>query len=258
MFFFLSKILDLLFAPLTWAIALLVVGVWAAYRRRARLALAAPIGALAILCVFSTEPVANAILGSLEASATKTMRDDVTYDAVIVLGGLVDEDANEAWGDRNYAHAVERLHAGFELLRAGRAKYAILSGGVGRAGQRLTEADVLAEQLAEWGIDSDRLVREGTSRNTHENAVECGKIARERSWTRLVVVTSAMHMVRAAGCFRAEGLAFDTLPVDHRSGGARGMSLLPRAGALDASTYSLREHAGRIIYRARGYATAWP
>jgi uncharacterized SAM-binding protein YcdF (DUF218 family) len=100
-------------------------------------------------------------------------------------------------------------------------------------------------------------VREGASRNTHENAVECAKIARERGWTRLLLVTSARHMKRAAGCFRAEGLAFDALPVDHRSH-ARGVTLSPRSGSLDLSTDALREYAGRIVYRVRGYSVAWP
>jgi hypothetical protein len=64
-------------------------------------------------------------------------------------------------------------------------------------------------------------------------------------------------MQRAAGCFRAEGLAFDTLPVDHVAH-ARGVSIAPRAGALDLSTDALRELAGRMVYRARGYSVAWP
>jgi uncharacterized SAM-binding protein YcdF (DUF218 family) len=138
MFFLLSKILDLLFAPLTWAMALVAAGAWGAHKKRARLALGAPIAALVVLYVFSIEPVSNALVASLESSATKTMRDDVTYDAVVVLGGLADEDANETWGDRNYTDAVERILAGFEVMRSGRATNAVLSGGAAHAGQRAT------------------------------------------------------------------------------------------------------------------------
>jgi len=259
LFFFLSKVLDLLFAPLTWAMILAAIGFWAMRRRRARLAAGAPIASFAILYLFSIDPVAFTIVKRLESSATKTARDDVTYDAVIVLGGLAEEDVNEAWGDRNYGDAVERLLAGYDALRTGRAKFAILSGGKLRGAQRASEADVLAEQLEDWGIATDRLVREGASRNTHENAVECARIVRERGWTKLLLVTSAMHMQRAAGCFRAEGLTFDALPVDHRSSNVGiWVSVLPRADRLQTSTFALRELAGRLVYRARGYATAWP
>lgn len=260
MFFVLSKVLDLFFAPLTWSFVLLGVGVWAQRKRRAKLALGAPIAAAIVLYAFSIEPTANALLAALESSTPKTDRADATYDAVILLGGLVDDEASHTWGDRDYSDAVERLHATFESLRAGHAKAALLSGGSALPGVREPEAVALAAQLAAWGIEKDRLVLEPQSRNTHENAVETVRIARERGWSRLLLVTSAMHMKRAAGCFRAEGLEVDTLPVDHRSHAIPFLwgSLLPRAEKLGVSSVALREHFGRVVYRARGYSAAWP
>jgi hypothetical protein len=51
------------------------------------------------------------------------------------------------------------------------------------------------------------------------------------------------------------GLRPDTLPVDVRSSSAplRRMSWLPRAGNLSQSTDALRELAGRVVYRRRGW-----
>lgn len=249
MFFFLSKILDLLVAPLTWAIALVLVGLWAARKKRARLAFFAPIASVVILCVFASGPVANSLLASLESSGTTTAKPDVTYDAVIVLGGFVDDAARRAWGAPAYSDAVERMLVAYDLLRAGRAKVAILSG--------VTEAGVIARQLEAWGIDKERLVIEDHARNTHENAVESVRIVRERGFARVVVITSAMHMQRAAGCFVAEGLAFDTLAVDfHSHSSSFAKTWLPRAAELDASTNALREWVGRFVYRVRGYSAS--
>ena len=69
-------------------------------------------------------------------------------------------------------------------------------------------------------------------------------------------MTSAFHMDRAAGCFRAEGMTFDTLPVDYRTYDPARFSgsWLPRADRLADSTAALREYVGRIVYRAEGYA----
>ncbi len=260
MFFFFSKILDLAVAPLSWAIALVLVGMWATRRKRARLAFAAPIASAMVLCVFSFGPVANALVANLESSAATTVKPDVTYDAVIVLGGFVDDAATRTWSAPAYSDAVERMLVSYDLLRTGRAKVAILSGASATTvGSEYSEASVIARQLAAWGIAKDRLVVEDRAKNTRENAVESARIIRERGFARVVLVTSAMHMQRAAGCFVAAGVAFDTAPVDFRSHGSRfPNSWLPRADKLDASTYALREHVGRIVYRASGYSAAWP
>jgi hypothetical protein len=63
-------------------------------------------------------------------------------------------------------------------------------------------------------------------------------------------------MPRAAGCFRAEGVAFDTLVVDHlaRAPAFRTLRLDPRADALSQTTAALREALGRVVYRVVGYA----
>ena len=97
---------------------------------------------------------------------------------------------------------------------------------------------------------------EAHSRNTRENAIESARVAAARGWRTLLVVTSAAHMPRALGCFRAVGLEPDALPVDRRAGdgppSSRGW--LPRAECLARSTLMLRELAGRVVYRALGYA----
>jgi uncharacterized SAM-binding protein YcdF (DUF218 family) len=260
-FFFLSKTLDELATPLVWAMALALLGAWAARKKRRRLALAAPLSAAVVLYLFSVEPVANFLLRSAEAPARgappPALDASAPYDAVIVLGGLVDERASPG---PDYTDAIDRLLAGYDLLRTGRARYALLSGGRGRDEPAEAESLLLARQLEGWGVSADRLVVEDRSRNTRENAVEAARIVQERGWTRLLLVTSAFHMKRAAGCFRAVGLRFEVLPVDFRGYDPARFSgsWLPRADRLADSTFVLREYLGRVVYRARGDALAWP
>ena len=246
MFLTLSKVLDWLLAPLSWALLLLL---WAALARgRPRRSLALGALAAALLVVFSLEPVADRLDRVAERDAATTFRPEIVYDAVVVLGGLVEMSATRASGELELDGHVERL------LRAGKARMVLLSGGnIDAQPGDVPEADRLAARLVAWGIPPAQIVAEGASRNTRENAIESGRIAAARGWHTLLVVTSAVHMPRALGCFRAVGLEPDALPVDRRAGDGKGQGWLPRANALARSTDALRELAGRVVYRVAGY-----
>lgn len=252
MFLALSKVLDVLVEPLVWAV-LLALGAALARRRPGRAA-ALAVASAGVLYLASAPPVANALARWAEAPARSTYRADVVYDAVIVLSGEVDTAASRASARLELTGAADRLVAGYDLLREGRARVALLSGGSAypEPGER-SEAELVAAKLADWGIPSSRVVVEGGSRNTHENAVAAARIVAERRWRSLLVVTSAYHMPRALGCFRRVGLSPDALPVDRRGalGGSAGW--LPRAEALDASTVALHEWVGRLVYWVMGY-----
>lgn len=254
MFVALSKVLDLLVAPLTWALALVLAGL-VLRRRRPRLSVALPLLGIAALAAFSLEPVSRRLVGALEAGAPDTFRPAPPYDVVIVLAGMVDAPASRASGAVELTAAADRIVRAAALLRAGQAREVLLSGGLVSPveGDR-PEADQLRLVLLDEGIAAGRIVVEDRSRNTHESSVASARIVAERGWRRILLLTSAAHMPRALACFRAAGLAPDALPVDRRAGDGRGGSWLPRAGALAASTEALREWAGRIVYRAAGYA----
>jgi uncharacterized SAM-binding protein YcdF (DUF218 family) len=257
-FFFLSRILDVLLAPLSWSLACFVLGLVLfgirPHKRRSILGLW--LLGLLNLWAFSLNNVANALGRSLE-DETSTVKPGATYDAIILLGGVVSVYADQPEGRRSYNGSAERLLAVFDALRTDQAKVAVITGGTpDKTRPEAKEAPTQRDQLVDWGIAPERLIVESNARNTYENAVETKKLAQANGWKSVLVVTSAFHMGRARGCFRAVELEVDTLVVDRRShpSGARGYSLLPRATALDESTDALRELFGRVIYRARGYS----
>jgi uncharacterized SAM-binding protein YcdF (DUF218 family) len=249
-----SKTFDLLLEPVVWAI--LLGGLALALRQRPRAAVAVAVLAVAVLWAFSTELVSEA-LASLAESGVHDTSHPGTYDAAIVLGGAMDPEGTETAGRLELNAAADRYVAAFELLRVGRVRSALLSAGtLSPRPDSPRESELAARMLANWGIDRSRLVVEAQSRNTRENALESARIARERGWTRLLLVTSAAHVPRAIGCFRAVGLEPDVLPVDFRAGReplalAR---LAPRSRALAESADVVRELAGRVVYRVVGYA----
>ncbi len=249
MFYFLSKVLDLLLAPLTWAILLAAAAV--AWRRRRAAPWLAAAGAVT-LWIFSVDPVANALSGLAEQGVRSTVRPDVTYDAAVVLGGFGDPAASRASGETELGPAAERFVAGLEIFRDGRARYVLLSAG-GTDPERGVEADWAGALYRRLGVPADRLILERESRNTWENAQRTAAVARERGLRSLVLVTSAMHAPRAVAAFRRVGLEVDLLAVDRRHGD-RDFTLQPRVDALERSTSAIRELAGRVAYRLAGYA----
>jgi uncharacterized SAM-binding protein YcdF (DUF218 family) len=210
-----------------------------------------------ILMAFSSGSVANRLWWSLESSAEETFDPTVTYDVVVMLGGVLDRGFVAPGARASYGDNVERFLVTYDLLRSGQAKAAIISGTIiNKAEHPDTEPHVLARQMIAWGIEKDRLIVEDRALNTRDNAVESAKLIASRGDKRVLVVTSAFHMSRALGCFRAVDLKVDSLPVDRRGQDPSEATeaFLPRAEALELSTRAIREFAGRLVYRLQGYS----
>jgi uncharacterized SAM-binding protein YcdF (DUF218 family) len=256
MFFVLSKIFDLLAAPLTWALLLVAIG-FVKKPRIQRYTRFGPAAAIFVLVVFSLESVSNALVRSLEEPRVSSWSEGTQYDAVVLLGGFLDARASANAGEPAWQEGVERLLVTYDLLRTDHAKKVIVStGDVDSVGVTWTEANAVAKQLKSWGIDEARIIVEDKSRNTRENALFSADIVRAQGLSKLVLVTSAFHMKRALGCFEAVGLHPDTRPTDFRAyASGQHLSWLPRATFLAVSTSAIREHVGRIVYRLRGYST---
>ena len=254
MFFYLSKTLDALLSPLTWALLLFLLSLILSAKRR-RAALICGLTGLLILLIFSSETVASVLWRAMESPAVTTMKPGVQYDAVIVLSGMVDDVATETNGQPSYNDNIERLLSAYQLLRDGRAKQVLLSGGSGRFDRSgPVEADVLAQQLQDWGVDKARIVEERLSRNTRENATESAKLVAQQGWSSLLAGDQRLsHAARARlfSCGGAKGRHAGGRLSHRRSLRAAGF---PRAGALSASTAALRELAGRVVYRIVGFA----
>lgn len=264
MFFFLSKVLDVFLSPYAWALLLLAAAVpWRARpmdRRRSRRRRIFGAAGLGMLLVASLWPVSNALLFRLEHQTTSTYRADVAYDAVVLLGGVVDEEVSAVSGQPAYNDNVERVIMTHRLLRDDKARFVIVSGATENPKYAAYgESAMLARQLEDWGIAKGRILVEDRARNTRENAVYSQEIARARGFERVLIVTSAFHMARAEECFVAVGMKVDTLAVDYRArehSGGRLADWIPRARVLGVTSSMIREVLGRVVYRARGYGKA--
>lgn len=144
---------------------------------------------------------------------------------------------------------AERLHnllGGPQLLLSG--------GPAGGVPEGNPEAEAMKAELVARGIPEERIWIESASPDTHQQAVLVGRLLRERGVESFVLVTSAEHMPRALGVFRAEGMApIPSAVIARRDSGTSFAQVLPSADALDRSYHAVREVFAVIYYALRGW-----
>jgi uncharacterized SAM-binding protein YcdF (DUF218 family) len=94
----------------------------------------------------------------------------------------------------------ERLRTGLRLAREYPTARVVVSGGLPQNGR--TEARAMGDWLRGAGIAPWRIVEEGYSASTVQNAQNTDRIFRDRGTTGAVVVTSDSHLARAVLNFR--------------------------------------------------------
>ncbi|HYF86374.1 YdcF family protein [Azospirillum sp.] len=139
-------------------------------------------------------------------------------DGIIMLGGALNPPITADRGDPSLNDAAERILGFADLVRRHPDAKAVFTGGSGRLlGQEYKEDVTARAALAQAGIPGDRVIYEAQSRNTWENAVFSKDMVKPAPGERWVLVTSAMHMPRSVGIFRAVGWEVIPYPVDYRT-----------------------------------------
>ncbi len=210
-----------------------------------------------LIVVLSSKWVGNGLLGNLERQyPTLSIEETPTADVIVVLGGTT-VPAIAPRREVEVTEAYDRLLHGMRLYRAGKAPRLLLSGGVipELTGSEQSEAQQLRLLALESGIPEGALLLEERSRNTHENALYAGEMMRSGGWSRALLVTSASHMPRSAGAFRAQNIDFVAVPTDVRSADRPFAlwHLMPTAYGLDKSTAAVKEYVGWCVYALRGW-----
>lgn len=251
MFFVASKIFWMVFAPLNlliWsslAALLLLFAGW----RRAGAALFAVVLAGWLIGGFTS--FADIILRSLEKRYEVPVL-ATPPEGIIVLGGGIMA-AGETRSGFELGLAADRIVRGLELKRRyPQARLVFTGGWAGLASEGTPEArgaQALTEAL--YG-DTSLLELEAGARNTWENAQAMARmIGGDLSgW---VLITSAWHMERAMGAFRAAGLSPTPFPADYLARPSGNYHLTSRAASqFSKLDIAVKELAGIAAYWASG------
>lgn len=254
--FVLSKLLWALTAPATMLFFAVTLG-WALQRRTPRFSNWLLGGSAIFLLLLSATPIGRVSLGALEDRFPQ-QKIEGPIDGIIVLGGALSPEASSAVGHPQVNDSAERLTAFIELARAHPEAKLVFTGGSGEVfRQDVREADTVPSLLTSLGFDASRVVLERDSRNTWENAVDAKQLARPHPGEVWVLITSAWHMPRSVGCFRAAGWTVVPYPVDFRTLPRDRWPLLDTLNQLDQFSAAAKEWVGLVGYHLMGRTDAW-
>ena len=254
MFFVISKILSFLTYPFSWILIALVIS-W--FTKRPRLARYSFRGAVIALFVFSNTMLFSEFTRLWEMDGTK-IEDVGHYDCAIVLGGMAEWDNNNK--RLSLRRGGDRIWQTVHLYHLGKVDKILISGSNGFLwDDGLNEAIQFKQVLMDMGIPENDILVESKSKNTYQNAIESKKVIDNHpEINSILLVTSALHMRRAKGCFKEAGFEnFDTFSTDHFTGEKRGYSLdqifIPNSSTLTDWHKLIHECVGYVSYAIMGY-----
>lgn len=239
--------------PFLWVLLLLLLALFLQSQRWRRISLAT---AVALLLLLSNPFLANEAMRAWEGEA-RSLQELETYDAAVVLGGITSYRANMP--DRVHtSKGADRFLHPLQLYRLGKVRKFIISGGSGQVlGTALPEAEQIEKILLMAGVAEADILTESQSRNTRENALYTARLLkRHPKWKNILLVTSAFHMRRAAGCFQKAGVQADSFNTDFC---ARERSytldeiIIPSLDAFAQWQLLIHEVTGYFIYKVLGY-----
>lgn len=226
-------------------------------RRRGFIVIA--IVVIGVLWLAATPVMSHALKTLLESSSGELPAEALpAADAIVVLGGTLSPPAS-AGGSANLSAAADRLVFAAKLYELGKAPTILISGGNGSrtgAGPMDAESVHAAALLTAWGVPTSAILTETESVNTYENAVYSKLMLDQHDLKKILLVTSALHMPRALATFQSAGIDATPAATDFESSASRPSGLeawVANPAALEGTTRVLKEYAGWIVYRQRGW-----
>ena len=221
------------------------------HHRRPRLAMSLILLSTTALYALSTPWVGGLLQKSLEISTPVTPAQLKMADAIVVLGGGRRLDAAEYGSDTLNGISLERLRYAAFLHRASGLPLLVTGGMPG--GGTLPEGRIMQHILQnEYGVSPKWI--EAAALTTWDNARLSAALLRQQDIRRIVLVTHAWHLRRAAPLFEAQGLS--VIPAGIQFSSTRLDSLLdviPTPAGLRDSTFALHEWLGILWYKLRSF-----
>jgi uncharacterized SAM-binding protein YcdF (DUF218 family) len=262
-FFGLYKFVKYGLYPLTWVLLLLsaatVLALFPFTPTRLKWLRRLLLSSLLLLLTLSSPLIANLLIGSLESwHQPPQLTPSDRFDAIVVLGGGVDEKGSLRPTTEPSPHSRNRVTCGADLYRQGYAPTLVLSGGETRIFRKgFQEAVEIKRWAVRLGVPESATMIDAGSKNTYENATGTKRLIGPAS---ILLVSSASHLPRAVPTFIKQGFRVTPAPCDYASRNLPKeilddldlIDFLPRDEALRHSTEAVTEMAGIAIYWLTG------
>jgi uncharacterized SAM-binding protein YcdF (DUF218 family) len=208
-----------------------------------------------VLFVISWQPSARLLLRPYEVRFPPRPLPPGDAQAIVLISGAMQAPSRitgeRRVGEDTYARC---LYAAW-LYRRWRQLPVLASGGPPRdRPQEAPDAIVMQRVLESAGVPETAIWCESRSVSTHENALYSAQMLRSKGIHQIVLVTSAYQMLRAALCFRKEGLTVTPAACDyHTIGRYRVQDLFPSWQGLRITETALHETFGIAWYWLHGW-----
>ena len=243
--FQLRELIETLFMPFSISLLLIALGLI----RRCRVPIVA---GLAILVIAGLPAVSNSLCSILENQYPHLRPEQCpTADAVVALGGFAGE-KKQFPNEIQWYDAVDRFEAAVQLVKLQKAPVLLLPRAKPLTNDWQTDMRDLLDQAAiGHGVPATEIQFTKPAATTAEEAEGVKEYLLKSGGRRVILVTSAMHMWRAAFLFRKAGIEFVPFPVDYQSNAWewRWENFIPSPASLIGTGTSFKEICGSLFYR---------
>ena len=244
--FWLKKLVSLLVLPPLAPLLLIGAGLLLLHRRP-RLGRVLAWGGLALALLLITPVSVRLMLAGLESTPPLPPEAARSAQAIVILGGGQRRHAPEYGGATVNRLSLERLRYGARLARHSGLPILVTGGApTGEVAEALLMKDALERDFGlkvAW--------TETASLDTRDNARYSATILKDAGIARVLLVTHAAHMPRAAAEFHAAGIEVIPAPtawLGGPGGNEEVLDFMPSASAAYAGWYAVHEWLGRAAY----------
>ncbi len=218
LFFFVSKIIWIVFSPDSLLLILIVFSLVLLYmdkRKQAKILLSIVSGLLILISFF---PIGEWLLYPLESrfQTNPVLPDKIA--GIVVLSGSENTVLSPQWQQVELGDAIERDLMFLALARKYPEAKLLFTGGSGSLlEQKDKAADIAKKLFKQINFDVTRIIFEKESRNTYENAIYSKKIVQPVKNEKWILITTGWHMPRSVGIFCKAEWPVIPYPVDHQT-----------------------------------------
>ncbi len=199
---------------------------------------------LVLAYLSSTAFISKPLLYRMEHSNTDICN---KADAVAVLSAGIEQGFYSDNNSKQNESSFKRLIKGIETSRKKNAPLVILGGITSK--NEPAEADVLYITAMDLGLKKDKTIVENKSKNSLQNILELKKIAAEKGFKDIIVVTSASHALRINKILKKQGLDYCILTTDYMADkGFRFKDFVPSTKNMEFNSFMVYETLALIKY----------
>jgi uncharacterized SAM-binding protein YcdF (DUF218 family) len=204
-------------------------------------------------------PLGNVLLTPLEERFPEWRYPKQHIDGIIVLGGSYDFVRHPYLSTIVLEDDTEPLALVVDLARRYPQAKVVVSGGSSYS-HEVSEASIMKDYFASFGIAPERIVTEDRSLNMAQSAQFTANLLHPDPSSRWLLLTYGHLMPRAVGAFRKAGFELFPFPVHLRNPSGWDVmwnsdrSFAENLRKVDISTH---EWLGLVYYKFKGYSDQW-